>query len=144
MVEVNKTLWAPRVKVKKADYEKYIKKLEDTLKVHNDGLVPKIRIKRRHKDLLDEHKKIKRQRNPALGPLFDKQVFIEFENSEYAKTALQRAQGLIFGGMVVFLKWAETNEVWERRSRRRKYRKRRKYKLNDVKRGPRHWKSFNK
>ena len=112
--------------------------------MHNDGLVPKITIKKRHKDLLDEHKKIKRQRNPALGPLFDKQVFIEFENSEYAKTALQRAQGLIFGGMVVFLKWAETNEVWERRSRRRKYRKRRKYKLNDVKRGPRHWKSFNK
>ena len=46
MVEVNKTLWAPRVKVKQADYEKYIKKLEDTLKVHNDGLVPKIRIKK--------------------------------------------------------------------------------------------------
>ena len=44
MVEVNKTLWAPRVKVKKADYEKYIKKLEDTLKVHNDGLVPKLSL----------------------------------------------------------------------------------------------------
>ena len=48
MVEVNKTLWAPRVKVKQADYEKYIKKLEDTLKV----LVPKITIKKRHLKLL--------------------------------------------------------------------------------------------
>lgn len=144
MVEVNKTLWAPRVKVKQADYEKYQQKLQDTLKVYNGGLVPKIRIKKRRKHLLDEHKKIKRKRNPALGPLFDKQVFIEFENSEYAKKALQCIQGAIFGGMVVFFKWAETIEIKKRTSRRSKYRGMRKYKLNDVKKGPRHRKSFNK
>lgn len=120
MLELSKTLWAPRVNVKRKNYNVYKRRAEDAFKVFNGGIVPDIRITKREKHHLRVNKEIKSQFDPSLGPVYGEQMFIEFKKEEFAQAALQHGQGLLLDGMVVDLQWAEKTKF--RKAFRKRYR----------------------